>query len=437
MNTERERGQSIIVVTLMMVALVVLAALAVDMTGTYFTRRTAQAAADAAALAGGEELAWQRNDLGSKFEVQSNAWPVKAAMNVFAEANDVEDTHPGSDGLNYNVVGWYLDSFGNRLSETPFPAGDDPTKKEKMPEGVFGIEAMAIMTAPTFLGGVLGYDGYDVSALAAVSIVEPVCGVTCVVPIATYWCEEGGECIGETRTFTESRDPDWTLGPWGVGNWPPKDQDGDDMYDFTCFNIWNGEGPGNFGWLNWTEQGYYCDTDDCSSVCLGDNLDPANCIGWVSIGDLVAGATGTMNDSKVRQMLDYYIGDPTRLGDTTCDYFDCYPESFVVPLWSTKNDGQGCGEDAGVKYTVSGFAVMQLLGYKTPQGNSWDPWFIDGDGDDEPDIHLCHNVGDPPGEPPNDGNRLTAYFKRLVLEDAFPGDCDASYGTLTTIRIRR
>ena len=36
-----------------------------------------------------------------------------------------------------------------------------------------------------------------------------------------------------------------------------------------------------------------------------------------------------------------------------------------------------------------------------------------------------------------DGNRLTAYFKKLVLEDAFPGDCDASYGTVSTIRIRR
>lgn len=428
MNKERQQAQSIVVVAIMLLGLVALAAMAVDLSNVYFYRRTAQNAADAAALAGGEQLAYQRNKLGSKFGVQSNAWLVKEDMNELAEWNDLGDSAPAIPRINDNLVAWWLDDNLERLSDTPFPVGTDPTKKERIPEAAFGIEAMSVMTAPTFLGGVLGWDGYGVSAEAWVSIIEPVCGVTCVVPVAQYWCEPGAECEGDVRTFLASDDPDWALGPWGVDNWPPGE-------GFECYNIWNGEGPGNFGWLNWTEQGYFCATDDCSSVCLSDNLDPDKCIGWIGIGDWVAGSTGTMNDSKVRAQLDKWIGDPSRLGDPNC-YNGCYPKSFAVPLWSTKNNGQGCGANSGVKYQVSGFAVMQLLGYKTPQGSSSDPWFYDGDGDDEPDIQLCHSI-EPPGTDPNQGNRLTAYFKRLVTEDSFPGDCDASYGTLSTIRIRR
>ncbi|MGC9334636.1 MAG: hypothetical protein ACP5JJ_10840 [Anaerolineae bacterium] len=278
-----------------------------------------------------------------------------------------------------------------------------------------GIEAVTYLTATTFLGGVLGWDGYPVSAEAAVSIREPVCGVTCVVPIATYW-ETG------VREYEPLDGPVvWEdYGSWTTPETTP----------FTCYNIWNGKGPGNFGWLNWSEQGYICgfQPNDCDEQCLAFNLDPAHCTGMIGIDEEVSGATGVMVGNDVTDQLDKYTSNPTDMiqnGE--------YPISFVVPLYTEASDEGGCGKT----YTVSGFARMQLIGYELSQGSgaAEDPWI---------NPTICTNVApigvEPivpePGELPNYGFRLTAFFMEFVEPESIAGACDG-YGTITTIRLTK
>ncbi len=362
-DADRQRGQSLVIVAIAMVVLVLFVAIAVDASDAYVHRRTAQNAADAAALAGGRELGAQINQ-----EIYNSSL-IKADMNSFAEQNDIPDTDGAlADVLNRNVVGYYLDEEGDRLSEDPVgsPAGD------AFLFDAHGIEAVTFITAPTFFGGIIGLDGMPVQASAAV-LLQPPCAASCVVPIATF-----------TMTFTSAE---------GI-----------------CYNIWNGDGPGNFGWLNWSLQGELCgnNEDRCNVPCLVENLTPGTCqSGLIRVGDDVAGTTGDKNSGQIRQILKYYIDTPAH---------------FTVPVWEVNNNGQGCGhEQGGLWYRVAGFAEMQLIGYQLSQGQGqiYDPIR---------DPSTCVTLG----SAPHGGNRLTAYFIRWV--EGEPGNCDAG-GSLLTPRL--
>jgi hypothetical protein len=412
MKEERQGGQSIILVAIMALGLVALAAMAVDLSNAYFFRRTAQNAADAAALAGAEELAWQRNKHGKNLENKNGtARDINSTVNELAERNGVEDTDPDETYINDNVEAFYLDINGNHLSEDPIPVAI----QDSTPNDAFGIEAVTYMTAPTFLGGVLGWDGYPVSAVAAVSVRAPVCGVSCVVPIATYW--NVSSTWGVTRTYETSDVPNWfEHTEWITTSDTP----------FKCYNIWNGDGPGNFGWLQWELQNIFCDTDDCGEQCLGDNLNPDECIGKLGIGEWVAGGPGTVNGDYVRDQLNRWISSPGALVDND---ESTWPKAFTVPVFTTTANLGGCNQ----AYLVSGFGRMQLIGYQLSQGGGTnveqDPWV---------DPSVCTDVYDPfgEGEEPNKGRRLTAIFYDLILEDALTGSCEP-YGTISTIRLTK
>lgn len=384
-----ERGQSIIIVAFAMVALVLFAALAVDLSSAYVERRTAQNAADGAALAGAAQLAYEINHRSYRDPA------IKIHMNVYAERNGVADTDGvKGNGVNDNLEGYYLDANGDRLSEQLIGA-------TTVPSGALGVEATAYITAPTFFGGLFGLRGLPLSAEAA-SVLEQACGADCVVPIATHM-----------RPFTETEE--WDLA-------------------VDCFNIWNGSGPGEYGWLNWGWQEMNCDEyphtcpvppeechqDDCSSKCLVQNLNPAQCSsGFIAVGDWVAGTTGVVNDSKVRRQLEYYIGIP---GDPTHP-----PQPFTSIVWDYIHEGQqGCGPwPNGLHYHVAGFAQMQLLGYKLSQGLEYDPWV---------DPAECIALNEPPGGDPNAGNRLTARF--IQWGGGETGNCYA-VGTLLAPQLIR
>lgn len=388
-KAQGQAGQSIIIVAVAMVALVLFAALAVDISSAYVQRRTAQNAADGAALAGAAKLAYQINRRSYSDS------EIKIHMNVFAERNGVADT----DGVNSNVVndnleGYYLDGDGDRISE-------ELIGSTTVPPDALGVEATAYITAPTFFLGLLGVDGLPLSAEAA-SVLQQACGAECVVPIATH-----------IRPFTDTVEWDITV---------------------DCFNIWNGSGPGEFGWLNWSWQQEHCEEypytcpvppeechqDDCSAKCLGQNLNPAQCSsGFIAVGDWVAGTTGTVNDIKVRDWLEYYIGDP--------DDENKPPQPFTTVVWDYVHEGQqGCGPwPNGLHYRVAGFAEMQLLGYKLSEGQEYDPWI---------DPEKCIALGELPGEEPNTGRRLTARF--LKWGGGETGNCYA-IGTLLAPQLIR
>jgi hypothetical protein len=397
---EKQRGQSIILVAVALVALVIFVALAVDMSDAYYHRRTAQNAADSAALAGGGELARQINrDARSDQRIQTE-------MNDFAERNDIPDTNgiPG-DPVNANVEGYYLDRDRNRILRVGTGS---------VPDDVWGIEAITYITSPTYFAGIMGVNGLRLNADARVFF-GAACGVGCVVPIATH--------TDTIALLAESE----TLKP--------------------CVNIWDGDGPGNFGWLNWSWQianpvggaappAIECKTDDCSSNCLAENLEPQEAdectSGWIQVGDWAAGSTGVSNDVKVRHWLDEYIGREHNQWDDGVDD----PIEFIVPVWGPGynehypmdpsntwvvsgviTDGTGCGKATGsttmhgMFYNVVGFAKMQLLGYQLSQGQAWDPWI-------SPSECITYGVA-----PPNGGNRITAVFRKWV--DGAGGTCDS------------
>jgi hypothetical protein len=405
MKQQKQGGQSIILVAIMALALVALAAMAVDLSSAYFFRRTAQNAADAAALAAAEELAWQRMRYGKNIDNHKGTQDINAAGNELAERNGIEDTDP-DEWLNDNVELYYTNAQATPIA--PVPTDDSKTSGDAL-----GIQAVTYITAPTFLGGVLGWDGYPVSAIAAVSIRAPVCAVTCVVPIASYW--NTNDDWGPVRVYPTQTLPIWT----DHTSW---DWSSEETKPFECYNIWNGEGPGNFGWLQWELQSIFCDSDDCGEQCLGDNLNPDSCIGYLGIGELVAGGPGTVNGDYVRDMLDQWISSPELVldEDETND-----PQAFTVPVYTTTVDAGGCNQ----AYLTAGFARMQLIGYKLSQGGgvAHDPWV---------DPSNCVDVDDPfgEGEEPNRGERLTAIFLEMIAADALPGDCE-SYGTISTIRL--
>lgn len=402
-DTERQRGQSIVLVAVAVVALVIFVAIAVDLSDAYYHRRTAQNAADSAALAGGGELARQIN------RDARNDQRIQAEMNNFAERNDIEDTNGIlGDHVNTNVEGYYLDRDRNRISQVG---------SGYVPNDVWGIEAITYITSPTYFAGIMGVNGLRLNADARVFF-GAACGVGCVVPVATHT---------DTIAYVAPTD----------GYTP-------------CINIWNGDGPGNFGWLNWSWQianpaggaappATECKADDCSSNCLADNLDPFDeCLsGWIQVGDWAAGTPGVTDDSKVRRWLNEYIGiEEKKYDDGVYD-----PIEFVVPVWGpgynenypmtdpyevvsgTITDGSGCGKATdpttlhGQFYNVVGFAKMQLLGYELSEGKAYDPpppgW---------PDFSYteCITVGI---RPEKSGNRLTAVFREWV--QGAGGTCDS------------
>lgn len=415
-NPKQQGGQSLIIVAGALVVLVIFVALTVDLGNTFYHRRTAQNGADGAALAGGNELGRQHN-AGVYSDLQ-----IHRKVNEFAELNDVPDTNgiPG-DEFNDNVEAYYLYGNGTRILGQDGMVGNGT-----VPAAANGIEAVTHMTATAYFGGILGYEGYPVSAVAAV-VFGNACGLGCVVPIATH---------------------DKTIDDVGVA---------DDGKVTPCFNIWNGEGPGNFGWLNWSFQIAHpelsadnppveCKQDDCSSICLATNLEPDHCnSGFVRVGDWTAGTTGVSNDVKVRNQLETYIGDPDcypleytaetewvtgdNRWDGVCDP-NREPIPFTVVVWGAGDniwadgfistgvitDGSGCGDvdqygdPKGLNYNVVGFAKMQLLGHQLSQGKAYDPVISPSD---------CVTVS----LSTQGGNRLTAVFLGWV--DGTAGTCEA------------
>jgi hypothetical protein len=319
-----QRGQSIIIVAVLFLALVIFAAIAVDVTNFYYNRRMAQNAADAAALAAAQELGhYLRGESVSDADIKNE-------LDDFAQRNGA-----------FGVTGRYLDKEGTPLSE--IGAGS-------IPGDAHGVDATANITAPTFFGGVIGLDGLPLDADAAVQF-ESVCyGGQCLLPIAVF---AGGfdDGSGEYPTFQEGQ----------------------------CYNLWDGLGGANFGWLNWSNQGqayscvYYPGVgSDCSATCVKANMDPAICgdhpNDMVHVGDWVGGEPGVKNASEIREWLDWYI-DHNFIG------------RFVVfDSWHVMGPKGSCGKvsynyDGSVKkrqgtfYNVAGFGAFEITGYRLSHGN--------------------------------------------------------------------
>lgn len=128
-----------------------------------------------------------------------------------------------------------------------------------------------------------------------------------------------------------------------------------DWQEFTYdepYDLYAGDGPGNFGWLSWA--GYQ------SSECLCESLaPPGNSQTYVnpydssdhdlSVGDWVQGSTAVANAACVRDRLDALIADQTPI---------------IIPV---REQAQGSG--SGYEYQIVGFAESALEAYRLPHEN--------------------------------------------------------------------
>jgi hypothetical protein len=381
---DRQQGQSILIVAVALIVLLIFAAIAVDLANAYFHRRTAQNAADAAAFAGARELARMINTFDSDGDGYINGvvseLPIQASMNDFAERNGIEDTDGiPANHVNTNVTGFYLKEEGSRLND-----GSDDIEIGALglihPQAR-GVEAIAESLSPSFFSGIMGYDGFEIDAEAAV-VFTGACADTCVVPIATY-----------TETLIPGE----------------------------CYNIFDGWESGSFGWLHW---GFQNDaTCRCNVPCLESNLDQLECAsGRIAKGQYVASDSGVSNAAAIRHMLDCYAGlesDPSSCPSGT------YSTTFTVIVYDHTQDMNGKADECakggtdptsqrGLGYHVAGFADFQLVGYSLASsgGGTGNANGHDGVG--------CHN--ECPPERKSCGNRLTGIFVPGVSSEG--GLCD-------------
>jgi hypothetical protein len=355
----KESGQSIVVIAVAVVVLLIFAVIAVDLAYGYVHRRGDQNAADAAALAGARELADILNSNNGSIPGGYLADSIKVAMNDFAERNGVEDSGgiPG-DVVNENVVGYYLDASGDRIT-------DQNGNAITINEGGFvnpnarGIEAIANSVAPTFFGGVVGLDGLPISADSAVVFSGDVCTMNCIAPIATY-----------TMTF--------------------QTDDNDD--NLPCYNIWDGtrqqSGGGNCpDWGNCTggtcqlNSNITCSSKaDCSGVCPGG--------GFCSLP--LGSSLPCDNNSDCTADYGNCKSGTCRLnGSVTCTTNDdckavCQSGGWLCSGGS--NAGNPCEEDADCP---DGFCEDDVSGSGSSSGLGWLNWSLQGSG------HSCRDVGEP------------------------------------------
>ena len=160
-----------------MVILVLFVAITVDVSSAYYNRRTAQNAADGAALAGVSRMATGINKKNAKLDDH-----IQKDMNDFAERNGIADTDeiwPTRRTTTSKAGTWIPRATGSRASrrwETMY--------RDTIPDGAYGIEAITHIVAPTYFGGIFGLDGLSLDA-RAVSLLKQACGSDCVVPITT------------------------------------------------------------------------------------------------------------------------------------------------------------------------------------------------------------------------------------------------------------
>lgn len=160
-----EQGQAIVLLALIMAALLVFAALAIDGGNTYVERRRAQNAADAAALAGARAL-WLHFSAGDSSETG-----IRVDMNQAAESNGIADTNQYlGDFYNTNVIAYYTNKAGDQQNIEVGATGS-------IPSNVAGVQVTTQREFNTFLAGLIGRDQMGATAMATAVIIPPIsCG---------------------------------------------------------------------------------------------------------------------------------------------------------------------------------------------------------------------------------------------------------------------
>jgi len=290
-RAERERGQAIVIIALAMVGLIAIAALVFDGGTAFSQRRKMQNAADAGAFAGARQLALGASD-----------------STICAAVTEYTVTRNGAASFTatYTRSGTAL---GNVCGGS-------------IPSGATGIRVVANTSFSTSFAGMLGQQTGSVGANATATFGGANNLVNNVMPIAP-------QCA--------------------VSNPTSMSQCG---FNFnTSYDIWDGGGPGNFGWLAWDNDNASGSNQSAATLCA--NLQHPEAMEYenpdnssdhsLSIGDDAQGSSGISGSTCVRNQLQSFITNATPI---------------TVILWDTTS-----GSGSNVEYHIVGFAEFVLEGF--------------------------------------------------------------------------
>jgi hypothetical protein len=142
---------------LLLVALVIVTAVAIELNAILPYRRLAQSIADAAALCGSRELGHYINTSSSNRDPQ-----IESAMNTcvvkyaLGKAFGNDDNKSPDSGPQYTLIGHYIDAAGRSLG--PLGSGSPLASR--------GLQTTVSLVAPTFFGRIAGRDGWLLKAEA-------------------------------------------------------------------------------------------------------------------------------------------------------------------------------------------------------------------------------------------------------------------------------
>jgi hypothetical protein len=312
-RSSRERGQSAVIVTLLFVGVVAMLGFVLDGGNAYIQRRRMQNAADGASMAGAIKLANPGALTGRNLECA-----IRYEVEKFAVANGAGGPTPlpNCGTNNSNVVAQFIDQNGNSLGYI----GDVGS----VPSGSKGVSATIKSTFNTFFLGIVNQSTGAASAGAKASF-GAIAGPSNLSPLTTRCTEPV-----LTNCFTYGQ-----------------------RYD-----IYEGGGPGNFGWLSWngsnnapyvedmldpfhqppTINGYEDPHNICPDGKIMDKYNGNQC--WVE------GLPGVNNSSGNRDELNKW---KTR-------------GQSGIPMFIVIND-QSEGSGSNVNYRIKGFAAFILEDY--------------------------------------------------------------------------
>lgn len=280
-----EAGQSIVLIAFLLVALLGIAALVFDGGTAYAKRRQMQNAADSAALAGARQLARVASDS-----------TINSAIRDYAITRNGADTY----------------------TATYYPGGQ-ALGTGSVPTGATGVTVNTRGSFQTFFLSVLGGNGGAVGA-ASTSAYGNIGGISTV----------NGGVYPIARSCNQSS---LSLCGFQIGQ---------------SYDIWQGGGSGNLGWLTWNGDGSASALEAAllPPGTASQYRDPVSGSTQLQVGGWVSGSSGVSGTAGVKNQLDYWVSQG-RVGN---------PMLMIVYDQST-------GSGSSVRYRVAGFAAFNLTSY--------------------------------------------------------------------------